>query len=111
MGNFEFVTKFLIQFHTSSAHWKQNFAKQDCIYSGERERKRDREKVGESERLINTIDIDGVTLAGVRALEERTAAQQSKLDALERENSRMKREQEALQARLEKLEAALRQLP
>ncbi len=67
--------------------------------------------VGESDRLINTIDIDGVNLAGVRALEERTATQQSKIEALERENAAMKREQEALRARLEKLEAMIARKP
>jgi hypothetical protein len=37
--------------------------------------------LGESDLLINTIDIDGVNLAAVRALEVRTTTQQQRIDA------------------------------
>ncbi|HXV17529.1 MAG TPA: tail fiber domain-containing protein [Gemmatimonadaceae bacterium] len=65
-------------------------------------------KVGESERLINSLDIDGVNLAGVRALDTRTAKQQAQIEKLERSNAELKKQNEELLKRLEKLEAKLR---
>jgi hypothetical protein len=56
--------------------------------------------LGESELLINTVDIDGVNLAGVQALDRRTGRQQAEIDALRAENAR-------LRARLERIEAML----
>lgn len=56
--------------------------------------------LGENELLINTVDIDGVTMAAAQALERRTAAQQQRIEALEAENA-------ALRARLERIEALL----
>jgi hypothetical protein len=58
--------------------------------------------VGEDEKLINTIDIDGVNLAGVQALEARTVAQQNEIDALKARNSK-------LEERLQRLEGLLAQ--
>lgn len=54
--------------------------------------------LGESELLINTVDIDGVNLAAVKALEARTAAQQARITQLEARNA-------ALEQRLARLEA------
>lgn len=56
--------------------------------------------LGESELLINTVDIDGVNMAAAQALERRTAAQQQRIEALEAENA-------ALRTRLERIEALL----
>lgn len=56
--------------------------------------------LGESELLINTVDIDGVNLAAVKALEARTTAQQARIAELEAENA-------ALEARLARIEALL----
>jgi hypothetical protein len=56
--------------------------------------------LGESELLINTVDIDGVSLAGVQALDRRTGRQQAEIDALRAENAELRR-------RLERIEAAL----
>ena len=60
-------------------------------------------EVGESDTRINTIDIDGVNLAGVRALDERTKDLPAEVAALRSEN-------EQLRKRLERLEALLGQL-
>ncbi len=54
--------------------------------------------LGESELLINTVDIDGVNLAAVKALEARTAAQQARITQLEARNA-------SLEQRLARLEA------
>lgn len=54
--------------------------------------------LGESELLINTVDIDGVNLAAVKALEARTAAQQARITELEARNA-------SLEQRLARLEA------
>lgn len=56
--------------------------------------------LGESELLINAVDIDGVNMAAAQALERRTAAQQQRIEALEAENA-------ALRARLGRIEALL----
>jgi hypothetical protein len=71
--------------------------------------------LGESDRLINSLDIDGVNLAGVQALDRRTARQQAEIDALRAENAALRAESTAharelaeLRAALARLEAALR---
>jgi Head domain of trimeric autotransporter adhesin len=56
--------------------------------------------LGSDDVTIGTVDADGVALAGVQALDKRTAAQQQRIEALERENAE-------LRARLERIEAAL----
>jgi len=56
--------------------------------------------LGESSLRINTVDIDGVMMAGVQALDARTDAQGARIRALETENAE-------LRARLERLEALM----
>jgi hypothetical protein len=56
--------------------------------------------VGEDDKHISTIDPDGVALAGVKALDERTSTQQQQIDALRQENA-------DLRPRLERLEKLL----
>jgi hypothetical protein len=56
--------------------------------------------VGESNLLINTVDIDGINLAAAKELDARTAAQETRIGALEAENADLKK-------RLERLEALL----
>lgn len=46
--------------------------------------------IGEDERHIATIDPDGVALAGVKALDNRTNGQQQRIEALEKENKELK---------------------
>jgi hypothetical protein len=65
-------------------------------------------KVGESDRLINTLDIDGVNLAGVRALDSRTSKQQVEIEKLQKSNADLKKQNEELLRRLERLEAKLK---
>ncbi|HJQ37090.1 MAG TPA: tail fiber domain-containing protein [Thermoanaerobaculia bacterium] len=60
--------------------------------------------VGESEKLINTVDIDGVALAAAKALEARTGAQQNEIDALKARNAE-------LEQRLQRLEGLLAKQP
>lgn len=64
--------------------------------------------VGEDERRISTVDIDGVNLAAVQALDARTGAQQSRIESLEQELARARDENRALEARLQRLEQLLR---
>lgn len=54
--------------------------------------------LGDDEKTIGTVDADGVALAGVQALEARTAAQREEIDALRRENAELRRRNEALEA-------------
>jgi autotransporter adhesin len=54
--------------------------------------------LGESDLLINSIDIDGVNLAAVKALTERT-------EMLSRENAELRARLERLEARLESLDS------
>src|ERR1700741_4087931 len=56
--------------------------------------------LGSDDRSIATIDADGVSLAGVQALDRRTERQQAEIAALRAENAE-------LRARLERIEALL----
>jgi len=56
--------------------------------------------LGNDNRVIGTVDADGVALAAAKALEARTTAQAARIDALERENAE-------LRARLDRIEAML----
>jgi len=73
--------------------------------------------LGESEQLINTVDIDGINMAAIKALEERTARQRERIEALEDEVDRQRRRIEEPEAelaehrrRLEALEKRLERL-
>jgi hypothetical protein len=64
------------------------------------------------ETTINMSDLDGVNLAGVQALDTRTAAQEARIASLERENTQarivaLERENAELRARLEAIERML----
>jgi hypothetical protein len=61
-------------------------------------------QVGEDDRHIATINLDGVALAAAKALDERTTAQQLRIDALEKENAELRH-------RLERLEKLLSEPP
>ena len=63
--------------------------------------------LGESERLINTVDIDGINMVATQALEARTSAQARRIEALEASNSALQAQNAELRARLERLEALL----
>jgi hypothetical protein len=54
-------------------------------------------RLGDDNRVISTLDADGVALAGVQALDRRTVAQQTEIAALRTENAE-------LRARLQRLE-------
>ena len=56
--------------------------------------------LGESNLLINTVDIDGVNMAAIQALEVRSTAQQARIAQLEAQNAE-------LAARLARIEALL----
>jgi hypothetical protein len=56
----------------------------------------------QTDKGINTVDIDGVVLAGVKALDERTTSQAARIEALEQENAE-------LRERLDRIEKLLRQ--
>jgi hypothetical protein len=61
--------------------------------------------LGESELLINSVDIDGVNLAGVQALAARTDTLAAQARALAAENSALRGRVAELEARLQRLEA------
>jgi hypothetical protein len=56
--------------------------------------------LGESELMINSVDMDGVSLAAIQALTVRT-------DALQAENAALRQENADLRARVERIEAML----
>lgn len=64
-------------------------------------------EVGDFPLRINTIDADGVALAGVQALDARTATLRARVDELRRENDHLRQESIELRAKLAQLEAAL----
>jgi hypothetical protein len=61
--------------------------------------------IGESNLLINSIDIDGVNLAAAQALMTRTDSLRARVDALSKENASLKDSLADLAARLDALEA------
>src|SRR3954447_24465995 len=63
--------------------------------------------LGESDRLINTLDIDGVNLAGVQALTARTDQLRAQVQSLTGENGALRGRVAELEARLQRLEALL----
>jgi hypothetical protein len=58
--------------------------------------------LGDDDKVISTVDADGVALAAAQALDARTVAQEARITALERENAE-------LRARLARIEALLAQ--
>jgi hypothetical protein len=56
--------------------------------------------LGENELMINSVDMDGVSLAAIHALTART-------DALQAENATLRQENAEMRARLERIEALL----
>ncbi|HEX6912149.1 MAG TPA: tail fiber domain-containing protein, partial [Longimicrobium sp.] len=63
--------------------------------------------LGESELMINSVDIDGVNMAAAQALEARTSAQARRIEALEASNAALQGQNAELRARLERIEALL----
>ena len=61
--------------------------------------------LGDDDKVISTVDADGVALAAAQALEARTATQQQRIDALEAQNAAQARELAEMRARMERLEA------
>jgi hypothetical protein len=62
------------------------------------------------DRTINMSDLDGVNLAGVQALERRTAAQADQVKALQAENTSLRADVAALREQNARFEERLRQL-
>lgn len=61
--------------------------------------------LGDDDKVISTVDADGVALAAAQALEARTAAQQQRIEALEAQNAAQAQELAEMRARMERLEA------
>ncbi len=66
--------------------------------------------VGESNLLINSVDIDGINMAGVKELDARTVGQDSRISALEAENKELRAEAGELRAEARELRARLERL-
>jgi hypothetical protein len=67
--------------------------------------------LGESDLLINTVDIDGVNLAAVKAVADRTDALRAENARLRAENAAQARELAELRARVERIEQVLAAKP
>jgi hypothetical protein len=67
--------------------------------------------LGESELMINSVDIDGVNMAAVQALTARTDALRAENEALRAENAAQAGEIADLRARMERLEALVAPRP
>jgi hypothetical protein len=63
--------------------------------------------LGESNLLINTVDIDGINLAGVQAVAARTDVLRGQVQTLTDENAALRGRVSDLEARLQRLEAAI----
>jgi len=63
--------------------------------------------LGTDDRVIGTVDADGVALAGVQALDRRTTQQQADLAAARAEIEKLRAENRDLAARLARIEALL----
>ncbi|MDB4948603.1 MAG: Head domain of trimeric autotransporter adhesin [Gemmatimonadetes bacterium] len=67
--------------------------------------------LGESNLLINTVDIDGINMAAVKAVADRTDALRAENARLSAENAEQARQIAELRARLERIEQALAPRP
>jgi hypothetical protein len=63
--------------------------------------------LGESDLLINTVDIDGINLAAAKAVAERTDALRVRMSELSTENERLRSQVSELELRIRRIEAAL----
>jgi hypothetical protein len=63
--------------------------------------------LGSDDKVIGTVDADGVALAGVQALDRRTTQQQADLTAARAEIEKLRAENRDLAARLARIEALL----
>lgn len=63
--------------------------------------------LGNDDKVIGTVDADGVALAGVQALDRRTTAQQAEIAAARAEIEKLRAENRDLAARLARIEALL----
>lgn len=63
--------------------------------------------LGNDDKVIGTVDADGVALAGVQALDRRTTQQQADLAAARAEIEKLRTENRELAARLARIEALL----
>jgi len=63
--------------------------------------------LGQNDVTINTIDIDGVNLAGVKALDARTLEHARTIDTLREQVAESTKEVDELKRRIERIEAAL----
>ncbi len=63
--------------------------------------------LGNDDKVIGTVDADGVALAGVQALDRRTRQQQAELTAARSEIDKLRAENRELAARLARIEALL----
>jgi uncharacterized coiled-coil protein SlyX len=63
--------------------------------------------LGDDDKVISTVDADGVALAAAKALEARTAGQEERIQALEARNAELQQENAEMRARLERIEALL----
>jgi Head domain of trimeric autotransporter adhesin/Chaperone of endosialidase len=67
--------------------------------------------LGESDRLINSLDIDGVNLAGVQAVAARTDQLRAQVQSLTADNGALRGRVAELEARLQRIEALLARQP
>ncbi|MFL5382039.1 MAG: tail fiber domain-containing protein [Longimicrobiaceae bacterium] len=65
--------------------------------------------LGQDSVSIATLDEGGVALAGIQALDARTTAQAARIQAVERDNAKLRTENAELRARLEAIERMLRE--
>ncbi len=63
--------------------------------------------LGDDDKVISTVDADGVALAAAKALEARTADQETRIQALEARNAELEQANAELQARMARIEALL----
>lgn len=67
--------------------------------------------LGESDLLINSVDIDGVNMAATQAVAARTDVLRTQVETLTGENAALRARVDELEARLQRIEAALNPAP
>lgn len=66
--------------------------------------------VGMDDKHISMVDVDGIALASIKALNEKLNAKDSKIETLEQQNQKLQEQNQAINEKLSRIEAMLQRM-